>query len=146
MSNTIKEKIADIQENLLAAKEMGQEFMFQVMIDYGKKVGEFPKDKMCEANQVHGCQSTVYINAYKKDDLIYFQGFADSRIVAGELYLLLEALSGSTSNQIVNEAKEIIDDFVEETGFIADLTPSRANAFGSMFKMMKRKAEILGKE
>jgi cysteine desulfuration protein SufE len=143
MSDKIKTKIEDFKENLMAAKEMGQEFMFQVMIDYGKKLGEFPKEKMCEPNQVHGCQSTVYIDAYEKDGMVYYEGFADSRIVAGELYLLLEALSGSPANDIIEDAKDIIDDFVDETGFIADLTPSRANAFGSMFKMMKRKAEEL---
>jgi cysteine desulfuration protein SufE len=106
-------------------------------------LANFLKRKMCEPNQVHGCQSTVYIDAYEKDGMVYYEGFADSRIVAGELYLLLEALSGSPANDIIEDAKDIIDDFVDETGFIADLTPSRANAFGSMFKMMKRKAEEL---
>ena len=45
--------------------------MYQTLIDYGNKLGEFPKENMTEINKIHGCQSTVFITGEKINDRMW---------------------------------------------------------------------------
>ena len=141
--NSIKEITESYIENLQAAQELGQEFMYQVLMDYGNQLGEFPEEKKIEENKIHGCQSTVFISCEKIADKIFFQGYADSRLVQGQVAILLKIFDGRTSGEIINGSKEHLDNFVEKTNIIARLTPSRQNAFGSMYYQILNLAQNL---
>jgi cysteine desulfuration protein SufE len=140
---TIEERTNNFIENIQAAQELGQEFMFQTLIDYGTKLGEFPKELMTEENKIHGCQSTVYIAGEKINDRIFFKGYADSKLVQGQVAILLSIFDGQTADDIINNSKEHLDKFVKSTNIIASLSPSRQNAFGSMYEHAKKLAMIL---
>jgi cysteine desulfuration protein SufE len=137
---SIKQITEVLIEDIKAAQELGQEFMYQTLMDYGNNLGEFPAEDMTEKNKIQGCQSTVYISAEKKDNRIYYKGFADSRLVKGQVSILLGILNGQKADDIINNSKEHLDNFAKSTNIIATLTPSRQNAFGSMYEHMKKQA------
>lgn len=140
---SIKDITDSFIENLQAAQELGQEFMYQVLMDYGNQLGDYPEDKKTEDNKIHGCQSIVFISAEKIGDKIFFKGYADSRLVQGQVSILLRIFDGRTSEEIINNSKEHLDNFVEKTNIIASLTPSRQNAFGSMYSQILNLARKL---
>lgn len=125
-----------------AAEEMGKEFMYQVLIDFAGKVEELPEEKRTKENRVYGCQSVVYIYAHAEKGRIFFQGHADSQIAKGQLYILLKTLNGRKATEVLGESREHIERFKNETSVISSLTPTRANAFGSMYRhMLQQTAE-----
>ena len=138
--NTIAELALEFTENLCAAMELGKEFMFQTVMEYGNFLGDFPNENMTEDNKIHGCQSTVYISAEKIEDRVFYKGFADSKLVAGEVAILLKIFDGQTIKDIIENSKQYLDKFVSETNLIESLTPSRQNAFGSMYEHIKKLA------
>lgn len=133
---SIDAMIDEIIINLQAAKELGTEFMYQTLMDYGKKLGKFPKELMTDENKIHGCQSTVYIAGKNVNSYVFFQGFADSKLVQGQVAILLKIFDGQKGDDIINSGDKL-NQLVESTDIIASLTPSRQNAFGSMFEHIK---------
>ncbi|MFH1050483.1 MAG: SufE family protein [bacterium] len=137
---TIEEITENFIENIQAAQELGQEFMYQTLMDYGSKLGDFPKESMTEVNKIHGCQSTVYITGEKIDGRIFFKGYADSKLVSGQVAILLSIFDGQMAEELINNSKVHLDKFVSSTNIIASLSPSRQNAFGSMYEHAKKLA------
>ena len=139
---SIAETIDDFISQFNAAEEMGKEFMYQVLLDLAGKVEELPEDKRTEENRVYGCQSVVYIDSRAEKGRIFFQGDADSQIAKGQLYILLKTLNGRKAAEVLGDSKEHIERFKNETNVISSLTPTRANAFGSMYQhMLQQTAE-----
>ncbi|MFC2131554.1 SufE family protein [Bacteroidota bacterium] len=140
---TIEQITENYINNLQAAQELGQEFMYQTLMDYGNQLGEYPEENKTEENKIHGCQSTVYISAEKIDARIFYKGFADSKLVQGQVAILLKILDGQKADDIINNSKKCLDEFARSTNIIASLTPSRQNAFGSMYEHMRKLASDL---
>ena len=57
----------------------------------------------------------------------------------GLVGLLLEGMNGLTPQEIV----ALAPDFIKDTGLDVSLTPSRANGFYNIFKLMQQKASEL---
>jgi len=112
---------------------------YTAIMDFGDEIPVIENHLITEQNKVPGCVSGVYISHEFIDGRIYFKGRSDSVIVKGYLSLLIQALSGLTSKDIEN-TEQCIETFVEKTNISKSLTPSRANALGNIFKMMKEKA------
>jgi cysteine desulfuration protein SufE len=127
-------------EELNFAKSIDRNEMYKLLIDQGNAMEPFPEDLKKEENFVKGCTSNVYIAAEEKEGRIIYKGSADAMIVRGYVSILIKALSGLPKEDIKN-TDELIETFVEDTDVKASLTPSRANAFGNIFKMMKEKAQ-----
>ena len=138
---TIKEITVEFAENLIAAQELGTEFMYQTLMEYGGQLGDYPIELMTETNLIHGCQSTVYIYGDKTGNNVFYKGFADSKLVQGQVAILLKIFNGQNSEDIIHHSKDILDNFVNSTNIIASLTPSRQNAFGSMYEHIKKIAQ-----
>lgn len=138
--STIDEIIEELIDNFNAAKELGNEFLYQTLIDYGKFIGDYPKALMTDEFKIHNCQSTVYIQGLVKNNRLYLQGYADSKLVQGQVAVLLKIFNGQKVDEILN-SDDSLKRFVQETNIIATLTPSRQNAFGSMFEHIKRLAK-----
>lgn len=137
-NKSLAESARELTENLLAAKEMGLEFMYQTLIDYGSKLGDFPEEEKNDENLIRGCQSTVYISGEKKGDRVFLKAFADAKLVAGQTAILVELFNGRTAKEIIEEGERVLKKFIEETNVIESLTPSRQNAFGSMYERIKQ--------
>lgn len=109
---------------------------YEQLIWYGTKLKDFPEADKVPENKVSGCVSQVYITAQLIDGAVVFQGDSDSQLTKGLVGLLVEGLQGLTPTEIIGLAP----DFIQETGLNVSLTPSRANGFYNIFKMMQKKA------
>jgi len=109
---------------------------YEQLIYYAKKVEAMPDEDKVDANKVMGCVSQVFITATLDAGKVQFAGDSDAQLVKGLVGLLLEGLNGLTPSEIIG----LQPDFIKDTGLDVSLTPSRANGFYNIFKLMQQKA------
>jgi cysteine desulfuration protein SufE len=86
--------------------------------------------------------SQVYVVGQLREGRLHWQGDSDAAITKGLLALLIEGLEG-----LEPAAAAAIDPaFLAETGLQASLTPSRANGFLNILRMMQAQASALAAE
>lgn len=112
---------------------------YEQLLWYAKKLPDMPEEDKIAENKVSGCVSQVYITATLEGDRIWYQGDSDAQLVKGLVAFLFEGLNGLKPEEIL----QITPDFIEETGLKVSLTPSRANGFYNIFRMMQQKALLL---
>ncbi|MEL6555520.1 MAG: SufE family protein [Cyanobacteria bacterium J06621_11] len=98
-----------------------------------------PSEDKTPENKVQGCVSQVFITAELADDAVHFKGDSDAQITKGLLAMLINALNGLSPAEVV----QLTPDFIKETQLDVSLTPSRANGFYNIFKLMQKKALLL---
>ncbi|MFM8604412.1 MAG: SufE family protein, partial [Cyanobium sp.] len=101
-----------------------------------KKLDPLPDELRQEAFKVKGCVSQVYVMGSLNNGKLHWQGDSDAQITKGLLALLIEGLEGLSPA----EAAAIDPAFLAATGLQASLTPSRANGFLNIFRMMQAQA------
>ena len=131
------EKLTKYAETLTAAKEMGQEFMWQTLMETGEKMPPFPKEEMKEKNRVNECISTVYITADKEGGKVFYKAYSDTDLVRGMIFILVDSLSGKSSQEIKEEMPSQIEEFNSITQINKSLSSRRANAFSAIFEFMR---------
>jgi len=109
---------------------------YEQLLWLAKKLEGFPEDAKTEENKVKGCVSQVYIIADLDDGKMTYQGDSDAQITKGLVAFLIRGLNGLTPQEVV----DLSPDFIQETHLDVSLTPSRANGFYNIFKMMQQKA------
>lgn len=109
---------------------------YEQLLWYAKKLEGFPDVDKTPENKVRGCVSQVYITAELLDGQIHFKGDSDAQITKGLVALLIAGLNGSSPETVAT----LDPDFIKETQLDVSLTPSRANGFYNIFKMMQQKA------
>jgi cysteine desulfuration protein SufE len=113
---------------------------YEQLILYGQKLPKFADSDRIPENKVAGCISQVFIKAQLNDqDQVVFTGDSDGLISKGFAGLLILGLNNTSPEEILN----LTPDFINETGLIVSLTPSRANGFFSVFKTMQAKVRDL---
>jgi cysteine desulfuration protein SufE len=61
-------------------------------------------------------------------------------VVKGYLSILIQALNGLSTEDLLIRSQSLVEHFGEVTNIRANLTPSRANAFGNIYQLMRVKA------
>jgi cysteine desulfuration protein SufE len=114
---------------------------YQQLLWYGQKKLP-PMDDVYKTpeNKVKGCVSQVFIYGALQDGVVNYQGDSDAQLVKGLVAVLLEGLNGLSPDAIV----AIQPDFIEAMGINGSLTPSRANGFYNIFRMMQAQAAQFG--
>lgn len=110
---------------------------YEYLIELGKSLEPFPKEKKTEDRLIKGCQSRVWLDAEEREGHLYFTADSDAIITKGIISLLISVYSGRTREEIAD------DDFgfVAEIGLKENLSPTRANGLVSMIDTIKRLAE-----
>lgn len=90
---------------------------------------------------VKGCQSKVWLRAFKENDKIYFQADSNTVITKGIIALLVKVLSGNKPEDIINHPLN----FIDEIDLKGHLSSQRSNGLASMIQKMKAYAEFLSK-
>lgn len=109
---------------------------YEQLLWFAKKLEPLPEDAKIEENKVKGCVSQVYIIASLDDGKLHYQGDSDAQITKGLVAFLINGVNGLPPQDVVN----LSPDFIKETQLDVSLTPSRANGFYNIFKMMQQKA------
>lgn len=104
-----------------------------------QKLEPLPDEFRVDLFKVKGCVSQVYVVGELQQGRLHWRGDSDAQITKGLLALLIEALEGLTPEQ----AAAVDPAFLADTGLQASLTPSRANGFLNIFKMMQAQARSL---
>lgn len=110
---------------------------YQQLLWYANKLEPMAEDDKNPNNKVHGCVSQVFITADYVDGKVMYHGDSDAQLVKGLVGLLINGLNGLSPAEIV----AVQPDFIEETGLKVSLTPSRANGFLNILKLMQKKAQ-----
>lgn len=106
---------------------------YQYIIELGQKLPALDEKYKVEENKIQGCQSSVWLNSYTKDDKVYFEADSDSTFVKGEIALLIRVLSGQKPQEIVNAELS----FIDKIGLRQHIAVTRANGLANMIKQMK---------
>ena len=137
----IKEYFEEMREDLDSFESNMEKLEF--IMEFGNDLEEFPKELMIEENRVPGCVSNAFIDVSLNEGKLDVKGSSDALVVKGYIAILVDGLNGSTVDEFLEEAQDAVMDFVSGSDIKATLTPSRANAFGNIFEMIKDKIENL---
>ncbi len=109
---------------------------YEQLLSLAKRLNAFPEADKIPENKVSGCASQVFITAELIEGQVKYQGDSDSQLVKGLVALLIRGLDGLAPAEIL----QLTPDFIQETGLNVSLTPSRANGFYNIFRLMQQKA------
>jgi cysteine desulfuration protein SufE len=115
---------------------------YEYVLWLAKGLPPLPEAFRQDAFKVKGCVSQVYVVGQLSDGRLHWQGDSDAAITKGLLALLIKGLEGLTPEQ----AAAVDPGFIAQTGLQASLTPSRANGFINIFRMMQAQARALADE
>ena len=132
--NSLPPKLAKIVERFKRRSNPKQKY--EQLLWYAKKLPEMADYGKIPENKVNGCVSQVYITAELEDGKVSYQGDSDAQLVKGLVAFLIEGLNELPPEDII----KVQPDFIADTGLQVSLTPSRANGFYNIFKMMQKKA------
>ena len=112
---------------------------YEYVLWLGKKLQPFPDALRQEVFKVKGCASQVYVVGELQEGRLHWQGDSDAAITRGLLALLIQGMEGLTPEQ----AMALDPAILAATGLQASLTPSRANGFLNIFRLMQAQASSL---
>ena len=125
---------------LNAVRKEGIPKVNRYLMDMGNSLGVFPEAWKTEENKVKGCTANVYIAATEADGRMFYVAHSDSKLIRGQLALLVNGLNRLSPREIIAEAEACITDFVKHTEVRFSMTRSRTNSMGMLFQFMKQKA------
>lgn len=106
---------------------------YSLLIDLGNSLEPLDDKHKVPQNIIEGCQSRVWLNAELNNGIITYQGESDAVLVKGIVSLLIQVLSGHTTDEILNT--ELY--FIDAIGLKEHLSPTRSNGLLAMIKQMK---------
>ena len=134
---TGSEKLDQIVERLKGTTDPKRRYEYVLWL--AKKLQPLPEEFRNDAFKVKGCVSQVYVVGQLVEGKLHWQGDSDAAITKGLLALLIEGMEG-----LEPAAAAAIDPaFLSETGLQASLTPSRANGFLNILRLMQAQAKAL---
>jgi|TARA_B110000116_G_scaffold187379_1_gene162462 cysteine desulfuration protein SufE len=127
--------IATIQADIVEEFDMFEDWMqkYEYIIELGKNLPIIDDKHKTDHNLIKGCQSRVWLHAYKQDGKIIYSADSDAIITKGIVAILIRVLSNQNTEEI---AKADLA-FIDEIGLKEQLSQTRANGLGSMIKEMK---------
>lgn len=128
---TIAEKAAEMAAVFSSFEDWLDKYNY--IIEIGKTLPAFEDTKKIPSNLITGCQSQVWITAAYHDGAVLFEGDSDALITKGIAAILIQVMSGSTPDEIIQCDMKFIDDI----GLREHLSPTRANGLNGMIKQMK---------
>ena len=112
---------------------------YEYVLWLAKKLDPLPPDQQTDDIKVRGCVSQVFVRGDLNNGVMRWKGDSDALITKGLLALLIQGLDGLTPDQV----QAIDPAFIAATGLQSSLTPSRANGFLNILKMMQNQAKEL---
>ncbi|MDA7816792.1 SufE family protein [Sulfurimonas sp.] len=124
----IRERIKEISNNLSLFDDVMQKYEY--IIELGHELPSLDNKYKTDAYRVKGCQSNVWLNAYEKEDKLFFEADSDALIVRGLVNILISIYSSNSVGEILNSPSTLL----EELGLNEIITAGRQNGVNSMLK------------
>ena len=131
------QKLDQIVERLKSTADPKRRYEYVLWL--AKKLQPLPEEFRNDTFKVTGCVSQVYVVGQLVDGKLHWQGDSDAAITKGLLALLIEGLEGLDPAT----AAAIDASVLADTGLQASLTPSRANGFLNILRLMQAQAKAL---
>jgi len=128
---TLKEREEEIVDEFSLFSDWMEKYEY--IIDLGKEAPPINAQYKTDDYLIRGCQSQVWLHAWKEDDKVHFEADSDAFITKGIVALLVRVLDGLSPEEILNTDLN----FIDEIGLKDHLSPTRANGLVSMVKQMK---------
>ena len=112
---------------------------YEYVLWLAKKLPSMSPELQTEERKVKGCVSQVFIASELINGRLQWHGDSDALITKGLLALLIKGLADLTPAQVMS----VDPGFISATGLQASLTPSRANGFLNILRMMQQQASVL---
>ena len=127
--------INELQDEIIEEFSAFDDWMdkYALLIDLGNSLEPLDEKYKNPQNIIEGCQSRVWLNAEQNNGIITYQGESDAVLVKGIVSLLIQVLSGHTSDEILNT--ELY--FIDKIGLKEHLSPTRSNGLLAMIKQMR---------
>ncbi|MCT4365499.1 MAG: SufE family protein [Synechococcaceae cyanobacterium MAG-AL1] len=134
---TGSEALDQIVDRLRDTKDPKRRYEYVLWL--ARKLDPLPEEFRQDSVKVRGCVSQVFVVGQLQEGRLHWQGDSDALITKGLLALLMTGLEGLTPAQVSG----LDPSFLTDTGLQASLTPSRANGFLNILKMMQSQAAAL---
>ena len=131
------QKLDQIVERLKSTADPKRRYEYVLWL--AKKLQPLPEEFRTDAFKVTGCVSQVYVVGQLVEGKLHWQGDSDAAITKGLLALLIEGMEGLDPAT----AAAIDASVLADTGLQASLTPSRANGFLNILRLMQAQAKAL---
>jgi cysteine desulfuration protein SufE len=113
---------------------------YRYIMDLGERLPVLRDADRCEANLVHGCQSTVWLAMERQGDAVDIAADSDSKIVKGLAAVVVIALHGCSVDQIVHFD---FGGLFGELQLHEHLSPTRSNGLHGMVQQVRSRAAEL---
>lgn len=115
----------------------GWEQRARLLLYWGERLQPLSEAQYCADNQVHGCESRVWLTLEHGPAGLQFRAASDARLLRGLLALLLARVNGLTGPELL--ALDLADWFVQ-LGLSRQLSPSRSNGLNAVLLRMRELA------
>lgn len=112
---------------------------YEYIIEQGKKLPPMPPEYMTDDFMVKGCQSKVWLRAYKEGELLYLQVDSNTAITKGIAALLWRVLNGQKPEDILDSNLN----FIARSDLRAHLSSQRSNGLSAMILKIRHYATEL---
>jgi cysteine desulfuration protein SufE len=131
----MSKSISEIEDEIVEEFELFDDQMdkYEHIIDMGKKLKPLDAKYMTDDFLVKGCQSKVWLHAYKEGDRVFFEADSNSSITKGIIALLVRVLSGQQPTDIINNPLS----FIDKVNLRAHLSSQRSNGLTAMIQRIK---------
>ena len=136
----MSKSISKIEDEIVEEFELFDDQMdkYEHIIEMGKKLKPLDAKYMTDDFLVKGCQSKVWLHAYKEGDLVFFEADSNSSITKGIIAILIRALSGQQPKDIINNPLS----FIDRVKLRAHLSSQRSNGLTAMIQRIKTYAGV----
>jgi cysteine desulfuration protein SufE len=136
------QSIAETEDEIVEEFDLFDDQMqkYEYIIDLGRKLPALDPKYMQDDFLVKGCQSKVWLHAYKKDGLMFFEADSNSSITKGIIALLVRVFSGQKPADISSSPLG----FIDRINLRAHLSSQRSNGLSAMIQKMKAYAGAYG--
>lgn len=111
--------------------------IYEYLINKGKTLRTEDNAIKTEENSIGGCQSSIWIKAWERDNKIHYDADSDSLIIKGILSLILDVINDQEPLEIAKADFY----FLNKIGLLTNLSPSRVNGVNSIVKQIKDEAK-----
>ena len=138
---SVPHTIQEIEDEIVEEFDQFEDQMdkYEYIIDQGKLLPPLDPQYMSDDFMVRGCQSKVWLRAYKDGERMMIQVDSNTAITKGIAALLWRVLNGQKPADIL--ACDL--NFIERTGLRSHLSSQRSNGLSAMILKIRQYAQAL---